>query len=326
MAGSEMRNPCKCVGFTLVELLVVIAIIGILVALLLPAVQAARESARRSQCLNNLKQMGIAAQNYASAHKGLPMGYGRTPEHVTKPVSFVKEGVWSNLLRYMEESATYDIIEFRYFTTGKAFNQDPARDVLIHAYICPSFPDPKVMPSPQPQDYMIGAMCTYSGISGAILDTNTPTVPSAFGKIPENGAFTVRKETIGGAPQLVGALRKFGQITDGQSNSLMIGEYKHRNCEFGVLKEDPPGNMRPWYIGGYQDAPYHLKVSEFTPNACVTRNNVNFNYLPMGSYHQGITQFVHVDGSVHVITDDVDLAVYKGISTVRGDEIVQVQP
>jgi hypothetical protein len=312
-------------------LLVVVAIIGILVALLLPAVQAAREAARRSQCTNNLKQMGIAAQNFASAFRAsLPMGYGRTAEHVTKPVSFVKEGVFTELLRYMEEQATYDLLDFKYYNTpGKLPFQDPARDVLINAFSCPDWPDARVtLSAPAGYEYQLGAVCTYAGVGGAILDPTTKKINSGFGPIPDNGAFTVKQETVGGGPALLGVRRKLSQITDGQSNSFMIGEYVHRNCLLGVFKEDPPGNTRPWYLSGYQDAPYLFKILENPPNICVSRVDtpVQFNYLPMGSFHPGLTQFVNVDGSVHPIADSIDLTLYKSLATVRGGEVIAEQP
>src|SRR5262249_54315578 len=154
------------------ELLVVIAIIGILVALLLPAVQAARESARRSQCTNNLKQMGIAAQNYASTYKTLPKGYGRTAVHVQKSVSFVKEGIFTALPPFMEEKSAYDKVVFDYFTKAAPLNvvqNDPARDLVVNSYICPDWPDEKVIGNvPAGYEYELGAMCTYAGVGGAI--------------------------------------------------------------------------------------------------------------------------------------------------------------
>src|SRR5690349_14786645 len=95
-------------GFTLVELLVVIAIIGVLVALLLPAVQAAREAARRSQCSNNLKQIGLGVQNYMSSKKDrLPLGYeGKT-------TSFSKRHLFTAILPYMEQQSIYNQIDFK---------------------------------------------------------------------------------------------------------------------------------------------------------------------------------------------------------------------
>jgi prepilin-type N-terminal cleavage/methylation domain-containing protein len=324
----SQRPGARDTGFTLVELLVVIAIIGILVALLLPAVQAAREAARRSQCTNNLKQMGIGAQNFAATYKELPMGYGRTLNHVKRPVSFVKEGLFNDLLPFMEEQAIYEKIEFAYFTiAGRQFYQDPVRDVPVAAFICPDWPDARVtLSAPAGYEYQLGAVCTYSGVGGAVQTGGEKLIPSGFGQIPDNGAFTVKQELNGTTPALVGSRRKLSQITDGQSNSFMIGEFVHRNCQFGAFKEEPPGNVRPWYVSGYQDAPYQFKVCEFPPNICVSRTDKPFNYLPMGSFHPGVTLFAKVDGSVHIVADNIDLITYKNLATVRGGEVIAQSP
>jgi prepilin-type N-terminal cleavage/methylation domain-containing protein len=332
-------------GFTLVELLVVIAIIGILVALLLPAVQSAREAARRSQCSNNLKQMGLAAQNYASNYKTLPAGYARTIDHVKKGIGPVKVGVFSSLLPYMEEKSTYDIVEFDYYLATSAhpvhsYLVDPARDLIIAAFICPDWPDARVTTDVPPgYEYELGAVCTYAGIAGSPVTDPvtgtlgkfvTPTSGSTYGPIPKDGdgAFTMSLDALGATTQLVGTARKLSQITDGQSNSLMIGEFVHRNCQFGQFTEGTPGNVRPWYLAGNADAPYAFKIVEYTPNACVARdqNNVTFNSLPMGSFHPGVTQFVYVDGSVHIISDSIDVSVYKSLATVRWGEAIAEMP
>jgi prepilin-type N-terminal cleavage/methylation domain-containing protein len=318
-------------AFTLVELLVVIAIIGVLVALLLPAVQAAREAARRSQCSNNLHQMGLAAQNHVAAQGTLPMGYGRTPQSVKDGYNFVKRGLFTDLLQYIEGQTAYNQVIFDYKTAGKQFYDDPARDIVIDAFTCPAWPDPKVMQSaPAGYEYQLGAISTYSGIAGAVRDAND-TINSSFGRLPKNGAFTMTQVAGGSVFQpnvLVGYARELKEVTDGTSNSLLIGEFVHRDCCFTEFKEDPPGNTRPWYISGYLDGPYSMRVAENPPNVCVVRNPqncvtgqaINFNHLPMGSFHAGITQFVFVDGSVHSIADSIELEVYKSLATVNGDE------
>jgi prepilin-type N-terminal cleavage/methylation domain-containing protein len=313
-------------GFTLVELLVVIAIIGILVALLLPAIQAAREAARRASCTNNLKQMGIGAQNYAATYsKELPVGYGRTLVHVNNNASFVKEGLFTFLLPYIEEQSTFDTVNLDYYldTPRPNYFDDPAREIPVATYICPDWPDARVTASAPPNyEYQLGAVCTYSGVAGAVRGAGEKLITSGFGPIPNNGAFTVKLEgggVFGG--RLVGVPRKLSQITDGQSNSFLIGEYVHRNCEFGRFTEEAPGNARPWYLSGFSDAPYAFKILENPPNICVSRFGIQFNYLPMGSFHPGITQFVLVDGSVHIISDDINLEVYKDFATVNGGEV-----
>jgi prepilin-type N-terminal cleavage/methylation domain-containing protein len=323
-------------GFTLVELLVVIAIIGVLVALLLPAVQAAREAARRAACSNNLHQIGLAAQNHISAKGTLPIGYGRTADDVKNSNNFVKRGLFTDLLQYIEGQSTYSQIIFDYKKAGRPYFEDPARDVVIEAFVCPAWPDARVTTAAAPNyEYQLGALATYSGVAGAIRDVSD-TFNSSFGRLPKNGPFTMievatgSSSPFGGGKALVGYARKLKEITDGSSNTMLVGEFVHRECCFGNLVEDPPGNTRPWYVAGFSDGPYSMKVLESPPNVCVTRQpsscvtgqGTNFNHLPMGSFHPGITQFTYVDGSVRTIADDVDRDVYQSLATVDGEEVI----
>jgi hypothetical protein len=216
------------------------------------------------------------------------------------------------------------------------FYQDPVRDIVIQAFICPDFPDAKVVPQTTPTppyEYQWGALCTYAGVAGANIAATSPplpkTIPSQYGALPVDGAgaFTVTKQVVGFLPQLIGVRRKLSQITDGQSKSFLVGEYVHRDCVLGVVSTDLALlNMRPWYLSGNVDAPYQMKVLELTPNTCATRASTDFNYLPMGSYHPGITQFAYIDGSVHVITDNIDRDLYKAIGTTAYNEVISELP
>jgi len=335
MKGDETMKKCRYTNprpenaFTLVELLVVIAIIGVLVALLLPAVQAAREAARRLQCVNNLKQMGLAVQNYAAANNELPSGYGRTPEETIQSVPFIKRGLFSSLLPYMEQQQTFDLIDFDYYVDANAttYHLDSARDVVVNSYICPSWPDPSLVVGSL-NSFSNGALVTYSGSGGAVQNNGEDLGGGSDGPIPDNGAFVFREKGIGGNRRFFGVARQLKQITDGQSKSFLIGEFVHRNCEFGVPIQEFPGNVRPWYLGGVRVAPYAFKVLESVSNTCTIRaafgGETHFNYLPMGSFHPGITNFAFIDGSVHTIADGVEVAIYKGMATVNGGENVDV--
>lgn len=315
----------SCNGFTLVELLVVIAIIAILVALLLPAVNAAREAARRVQCTNNLKQMGLAAQNYISARNELPPGVDRTLQSVTgpNPHNFIKAGLFTSLLQYAEESAVYATIDFKYYLSGRPYYNDPARDKVVPMFLCPDWPDaPVITTAASGFEYQRGALVTYSGVGGAVRNRGEELVSSGFGPVPDNGAFLFGVELVNDRfPTAVGRARKIKQIKDGMSKSLLIGEYVHRDCDPTRPPATAPGNVRPWYLAGFSDAPYCFKVLEHPPNVCVSRAaGINFNYLPLGSFHPGMTLFVHIDGSVHSIGDQVELEVYKDLATVNGQE------
>ena len=154
-----MRDHEK--GFTLVELLVVIAIIGMLVAVLLPAINSARYAARRTQCQNNLRQMGIAIQNYASRSKGeLPPG---------SPGNSM-QGLFSYLLPFLEETVTFDQLELdgrRHHVASERRN--PLRYYSISTYVCPSYNFETVIRDPSRADYQKGALTTYQGVGGALV-------------------------------------------------------------------------------------------------------------------------------------------------------------
>ena len=296
------RRPLR--GFTLVELLVVIAIIGILIALLLPAVQAAREAARRAQCSNNLKQMGLAIHNFMGEHdQALPMGTSYANNRV-------RHGLFTHMLPYMEEQALYDRLDL---TQSPWANSNPNKQVFftpLSVYICPSYMGPNLIPgNNNTGDIYTGAMITYQGVAGAVrpgaqLDT------SGHGNIPRNGPFGWKLK------------RRARDVLDGLSNTLFIGEFIHTDPAGAYAPY--PGNVRAWIRSnnGPSAGSYAFKVIEWPVNSKVQRSkdSIPFNYLPMGSDHPSGAQFLLGDGSVHFLSENIELELYKSLSTVDGGE------
>jgi prepilin-type N-terminal cleavage/methylation domain-containing protein len=244
LAEVRIVSKRKRFAFTLVELLVVIAIIGILVALLLPAVQAARESARRSQCMNNLKQIGIALQNYHSAHKTFPMG-----------AAFQEGTTWSGfLLPYMEENALADLLttdpkiqHFYYHTDANytsavaPYQNVTALDTVIPTMRCPTNNLPEHMPD---RGHVAGhfvrrrSPASYIACASGIVDNPSNWQLFPFGRAP--GEFHGWMEQLDGVmygvyvrdPPLPGAsprtygrsLVSIAKITDGTSKTVAVGE------------------------------------------------------------------------------------------------------
>jgi prepilin-type N-terminal cleavage/methylation domain-containing protein/prepilin-type processing-associated H-X9-DG protein len=285
-------------AFTLVELLVVIAIIGVLVALLLPAVQAAREAARRMQCTNNLKQFGLAIHNYASANnEHFPIGSHLNGRH----------GVFTWMLPYIEQQAVYDQIDTKQPGSGSSMRNTP-----IAAYYCPSCSYQKVYLSPQ-YDYQRGALTNYQAVGGALVNRGEKITTSTYGNLPNNGMFVLDH------------VRTMGECRDGLSNSLAFGEFVHRDYTVSASYAQPPGSVRPWILGeNGAKASYAFKVCEFAINAPVNRNDnsVPFNHLPFGSFHSGGANFCFGDGSVHFLTQTINFSLYESLATVNGQEPV----
>jgi len=287
------------VGFTLVELLVVIAIIGVLVALLLPAVQSARESARRIACNNNLKQMGLALHNYADVYKQhFPVG----------SLDGSKHGLFTWMLPFIEQKNIYEDSAMNLTGSGQG---TPFRYIVVKTYVCPSYPYEHLFRN-KSDDFKNGALTTYQGVGGWLANQGEGVTKNAsYGDIPDNGIFGWK------------FYRNMANVTDGLSNTFAIGEFVHRDRKVGSGFDDPPGNTRAWIMGDNgAGASYAFRVLQYPLNAKLDRvaDGIPFNHLPMGSYHKGGGQFVLGDGSVHFVRDNISLAIYQGYSTVAGGE------
>jgi len=279
-------------AFTLVELLVVIAIIGILVALLLPAVQMAREAARAASCKNNLKQLGLALHNYHDVMGQLPSGW----------IADQPEGVpgwgWSTgLLAQLEQAAVEQNLINRNLPIADPANQ-AAREHVLPILICPSDTGPHVFP--------IGA----DDATGPSVDSGTPVFKVA--KSNYVGVFgTIEIEDVPSAGDGVffhNSCIRFADIIDGLSNTLVIGE---RRSKLG-------GSVWCGVIEGVAEPMARVVgISDHTPN------HPAGHFDDFSSHHPSGVHFLLGDGSVSRYNDTIDLAVYQALCTRAGGEAVQ---
>jgi len=312
-------------GFTLVELLVVIAIIGILVGLLLPAVQAAREAARRMQCGNNLKQMGLAFHNYESAHRTFPPGFisrvtGVWSGRGNDPIPEAGPG-WSfyaMILPNMELNSLHQSINFS-LPIMHPSNQ-VARSTRVPGYQCPSdaWNEP-VSVWPSSLGVRDLAHASYIGCLGGGDPANAPRYSALYEESPFNGMFH-RNQPI-----------KHASITDGTSNTIGIGERASMftpNGWAGVIPEAQTvfspsiAQIRGQTVGqtvrpAITMATVHVRTGG--PNA-PTGSPGGF-----WSPHTGGCLFLLMDGSTHTIATNVDMQVYRAMAG-RNDGLVITLP
>ncbi len=338
MSRTKDRRRCRA-GFTLVELLVVIAIIGILVALLLPAVQAAREAARRSHCLNNLRQFGIALHSYEGANKRLPPGnLGYDPK--TSSLSTVRGN--SNevntafppfVLPYMEEGALFDAYDFTRSTRDQYNDLNSPVGKLLPTYQCPSDEPKTAKPcnSGQPGEDWKG---NYGINWGAWRYTcQYPRQPDIDAPHPDClvGA-PLAPATVHIAPFHMSFGAKLSQITDGTSNTLAMMEMVQTQGE-----SDCDRRARIWcrkagcsnlttFLTPNSSAPDEGHCREDLPDApCVrlggngTKTN-SISYSSSRSRHPGGVHALMCDASTHFVSDDVELVVWQAMSTMNRGE------
>jgi prepilin-type N-terminal cleavage/methylation domain-containing protein/prepilin-type processing-associated H-X9-DG protein len=306
-----MRNLIARTGFTLVELLVVIAIIGILVALLLPAIQAARESARRTQCTNNLKQIGVAVQSHHDTRKHFPMGRNRTDQQAVSWAFF--------LLPYLEETAIYNSYD------AKARVDDPPNNATmrtpVETYACPSRRkaaadrnfDNNELP-PLPHAIGVATLADYSANAGlqivtGMIGVEAATVLGGYNRTEAGPIFTGSR---------IGAR----QVSDGLSKTMGIAE-RH----LAPVPANTPPEMEHHAIGDTAsiagDTPHTtFRASE----AGLATGPDDTNTSKFGSSHSGgLVQVAFLDGHVRGLQPDISVIVLKAMSTIGGDEVVSDQ-
>ena len=307
-------------GFTLVELLVVIAIIGVLVALLLPAVQAAREAARRMQCTNNLAQIGLALHSYESARTMFPPG-GRWGDGS----NVYGLSLHAILLPYLEDASYHDIIDPS--DMHALVNLELGRTAMPAVFGCPSDPE-------RFRDIMTVAEGTagllssnYAGVNGAVvdpvdLDSYLPTGGSE-GWVATNGLLYPMSEV------------KAKDVTDGLSHTLALGERINnlRGWLKGASYEQSPTTELGTFSSKNVTYPINADPILFcyamiegqSVSACpdTPGRTCKFNDLYFGSYHPGGAVMVQADRSVGFLNENISLPVFQAMATANGGELFE---
>ncbi len=306
----------KRAGFTLIELLVVIAIIGVLIALLLPAVQAAREAARRAQCTNNLKQIGIALHNYHDSLGSLPIGEVRGSSY----------SALSQALPYMEQGNSFNAINFSLPQANPA--NDTARMVNLGTLLCPSD-----IANRLPER---GAATNYHANKGTNVIWQDPVGPNAA--LPRaNGVF------------VYGEITRFSEVTDGLSSTSFFSERVLADGSNSVIspledvffpKSAPTtadealqqclalditnlANQAPIFMGAPWLSGQHTYMHSSPPNGrSCGFFTVNRATMPPSSRHPGGVNSLMGDGSVKFLKQGINLATWRALGTRSGGEII----
>jgi len=303
------------IGFTLIELLVVIAIIGVLISLLLPAVQQVREAASRTQCANNLKQIGLAFHNYNYTFRQFP------PSRITTqmPTHYDGWATWAVLiLPYLEEDNLYRLWDLK---RTYAQQSDPrARETPVKAYYCPTRRQPfKLSVTPNAGDGSLpGALSDYAVCCGDRVSYNAgylDDVTATGAIIQPTGRLVTGTPPY---PQFQ-SQTSLSNIPDGTSNTFMVGEKHVLETRFGRAPEDfciyngfsGPAPRSLGRVAG-PGAPAHLSYDfDLAKSPTDSAGGTERIQRIFGSWHPGICQFVFCDGSVRTLNNNTPATVLQ---------------
>lgn len=285
-------------AFTLIELLVVIAIIAILIALLLPAVQQAREAARRTTCRNNLKQFGLALHNYHDSHGAFPSGWIGVAAGVPD-VEGESGFAWgAMLLPGLDQGPLFNRIDFA--SSLSSSSNAVARDTVLPVFRCPSDPSPEkwdIADEADPNTILARLpTANYVGNFGTEEIDECESVP-AGSACTSDGTFYHNSSV------------RFRDLTDGTSNTFLVGE-RRTDADLG------------WYstwvgvvAGGEEAFARVLGAADHTPNYA------GLHFDDFSSFHTGGVHFLFGDGRVRFVSENINLLVYRGLATIAGEEV-----
>ena len=327
-----MNHTLRTQAFTLVELLVVITIIGLLVALLLPAVQAAREAARRGQCANNLKQLGLAALNYENAYDMFPPGHGYMPSWAIQSTANAGKNVWSwpvRLFPYLDQSALMTIVEANWDADiGKGWAMSSpmgaAQGTQIPTFLCPSD---------------LGAQRRWNESQTCVVGTGSTVWTQKTGRLSYAGNYGQgQMEATGRVNGVFGAnsITRISNIQDGTSNTLLFSELlAGHTCTlrgtYGYMEgpvfmetytpNDPTPDLVRW-CDAADGLPGAQAPCLWTSKNWGTLSQLNMVLHTSRSAHPGGVQCTMCDGTVRFVSQAVSLSIWQALGTPAGGESI----